>query len=69
MLAEYTKHLGAHGMLTMDKNFHIGVRVIDIRLTYGLVQAKVTPEMGAGSVWVTLDRINFDKPKAEGGSV
>jgi hypothetical protein len=56
---DYQKFIGRTGTLptTIPPNLEVGVRIIDVRSSFGRVDVKVTPIVGSGDTWVNITRV------------
>jgi hypothetical protein len=49
--------IGTTGLYNVSRDVYMSVKILDMRLSYGNVQAQITPVAGEGEMWVQLGSI------------
>lgn len=55
--AEMMKEIGKVYAVQVAEGFTVQVEIVDMKMSYGTVRAKVGPLAGCGSAWVNFDRL------------
>jgi hypothetical protein len=55
---EMAQYLGRSGRFHVQ-GMEVAVRVIDARLSFGVVQLEIAPYSGSGSAWVARDSVRL----------
>lgn len=59
-MRELMAHIGKVGVLTVETDLRINIKILDVKMSYGNELVKITPLNGWGEKWVRLDRVTLE---------
>jgi len=62
---ELSNKIGTTALLISREKFAVQVKILDARSNYGRHEYLVEPVAGAGSAWVTIDRLTWEGLKIQ----